>query len=141
MEPIKILIADDHSLFRGIVRDFLSSIATVSVVGEAVDGLDVVQKVEDLDPDVILMDIKMPNRDGLEATRLIKQRWPSKIVVITTMHEDDAYRIRARELGADGFILKSAMKPRLQEAFREGSSIADWVHSSGDGDRSAARKL
>ena len=129
MKPIKILIADDHCLFRGIVRDFLSSIATVSVVGEAVDGLDVIRKVEELDPYVILMDIRMPNRDGLEATRMIKQRWPSKIVIITTTHEDDAYRTRARALGADGFFLKSAMKPNLEDAFREGSSLLEIARS------------
>lgn len=130
MEPIKILIADDHTDFRRIVREFLSRMPNVSVVGEAIDGIDVIEKMEQLNPDIVLMDIAMPHRNGLEATRIIKQRWPSKVVVIATMNDDPAYRLRAQEARADGFIAKSDLKPGLEATFGEGSLLLAAVYAS-----------
>jgi len=123
MQGIRVLIADDHQEFRRIVHRFLESFPNISVVGEAIDGIDVVSKTEELNPDVVLMDIAMPHRNGLDATRIIKQRWPSKVVVIVTMHDDEAYRLRAQEAHADGFILKSTLKPSLEATFGEGSRL------------------
>ncbi len=116
MHTIRVLIADDHCDFRRVVHSFLDSLPNVTVVGEAVDGEDVIEKTEHLDPDLVLMDISMPHRNGLDATRIIKDRWPTKKVVITTVNEDPFYRKRAREVQADEFILKSAMKPQLEAA-------------------------
>jgi CheY-like chemotaxis protein len=130
MEPIKILIADDHRVFRVVVRSFLDTLPAVRVVGEAVDGIDVIAKMEELDPDVVLMDIAMPRRNGLEATRIIKERWPRKIVLIATLSEDAAYRQRAREVCADAFILKSDLLLGLKDAFREGSSFMSVMRSA-----------
>ena len=117
MNNIKVLIADDHHDFRKVVHDFLDRLPNVSVVGEATDGHDAVRKVENLFPDVVLMDISMPLMNGIEATRIIKQRWPATKVLIATNHDDPMYRKQALEARADGFILKSSMKPSLEATF------------------------
>ncbi|MCX6120400.1 MAG: response regulator transcription factor [Ignavibacteriales bacterium] len=126
MNRIKVLIADDHRDFRKVVHDFLDRLPNVSVVGEAIDGDDAIKKVEKLFPDVVLMDISMPLMNGIEATRIIKQRWPETKVLIATNHDDPMYRKQALEARADGFILKGSMKPSLEATFsvqREQQSI------------------
>ena len=116
MVPLKILLADDHEDFRRVVHEFLDRLPNISVVGEAADGKEAVEQVERLHPDLVLIDISMPHQNGLEATRIIKQRWPATKVVIATMHDSPLYRSKALEVQADGFILKSAMKPGLVAA-------------------------
>jgi DNA-binding NarL/FixJ family response regulator len=117
MERFKVLIADDHREFRRVVHDFLDHLANVSVVGEAEDGDDAITKVEKLFPDVVLMDISMPLMNGIEAARVIKQRWPGTKVLIATNHDDPIYRKQAIDVRADGFILKSSLKPSLEATF------------------------
>ena len=117
MNKIKVLIADDHQDYRKVVHDFLDQLPHVVVVGEATDGHDAVKKVEDLFPDVVLMDISMPQLNGIEATRIIKQRWPKTKVLIATNHDDAIYRKQAFEAHADGFILKHSLKPSLEATF------------------------
>ena len=117
MKRIKVLIADDHQDFRRVVHDFLDQLPNVSVVGEAVDGDDALHKVENLFPDVVLMEISMPLMNGIEATRVIKERWPGTKVLIATTHDDPMYRKQALEARADGFILKSSLKPSLEATF------------------------
>ena len=117
MNRIKVLIADDHRDFRRVVHDFLDHLPNVSVVGEAVNGDDAITKVEKLFPDVVLMDISMPLMNGIEATRVIKERWPGTKVLIATTHDDPMYRKQALEARADGFILKSSLKPSLEATF------------------------
>ena len=121
MGPIKVLIADDHKDFRRVVHNFLNSLPNITVVGEAVDGIDVVLQTELLDPDVVLMDIAMPRRNGLDAARIIKDRWPAKKVVITTMSDNPMYRSQAQQVRADEFILKSSLKPGLEVALNVAS--------------------
>jgi len=118
MEPIRVLIADDHNDFRKVVHDFLKRLPNVTVVGEAIDGVDVIEKMERLDPDLVLMDISMPHRNGLEATRIIKERWPATRVVISTMSDSPIYRLQALQAHADDFIPKSALKPQLESMLR-----------------------
>ncbi len=117
MKKVKVLIADDHRDFRRIVHEFLDRIPNVSVIGEAGDGNEAVEKVEKLIPDVVLMDISMPHMNGLEATRIIKQRWPDTKVLIATTYDDPMYRKQALEARADGFILKGSLKPSLEATF------------------------
>ncbi len=123
MERIRVLIADDHRDFRKVVHDFLNQLPNVSVVGEACDGDDAVEQVGRLNPDVVLMDIQMPHKNGLEATKIIKDRWPTTKVLIATLNDDLTYRAQAKEAKADGFIVKSDMKPSLQQTFAS-SSVA-----------------
>jgi DNA-binding NarL/FixJ family response regulator len=120
VNPLRILVADDHKEFRKVVSDYLNCLPNVVVVGEADDGLDVIAKTESLDPDVVLMDITMPGCNGLEATRIIKRRWPLKKVVIATSHESEFYRTEAEQVKADGFILKSSLHSGLHATFGQG---------------------
>lgn len=120
MDAMKVLIADDHRDFRKVVCDFLRRLPNVIVVAEAEDGVDVIDKTEAFDPDVVLMDITMPLRNGLEATRIIKNRWPMKKVVIATMHDSALYRLQAEEVKADGFIVKSSIRSGLLATFGSG---------------------
>lgn len=117
MGKIRVLIADDHIDFRRVVHEFLDRLPNVEVVGEASDGDEAVRQIEALSPDVVLMDIAMPHTTGLEATRIIKQRWPALRVLIATMHDNPIYRLQAMEAKADGFILKTALKPTLEREF------------------------
>ncbi len=117
MEKIRVLIADDHRDFRRVIRGFLDKLPNVSVVGEACDGGEAIEKVRELIPDVVLMDIAMPNMNGLEATRIIKQQWPDTRVLIATSHDEPMYRREAFEARADGFILKGSLKPTLEATF------------------------
>jgi len=117
MRQIKVLVVDDHQDFRRVVLDFLNRLPHINVVGEAVDGDEAIEKAAILSPDIILMDVAMPKKNGLEATRIIKQRWPEIKVMIATTHDNPLYRMQALEAKADGFILKSALKPGLEAAF------------------------
>jgi DNA-binding NarL/FixJ family response regulator len=117
MGKIRVLIADDHRDFRRVVREFLDRMPNVSVVGEAINGGEAVEKVEQLFPDFVLMDIAMPQMNGLEATRIIKQRWPETKVLIATTYDDPTYRLQALEARADGYILKGSLKPSLEATF------------------------
>ncbi len=113
MQTVRILIADDHEGFRRSLRAFLSTQQGVQIVGEAADGVEAVEKTEILHPDLVLMDLDMPRRDGFEATRCIKAAVPRTKVVILSIHGGDVYRRMAWKYSADGFIDKSSMKHAL----------------------------
>jgi DNA-binding NarL/FixJ family response regulator len=123
VKPIKVLIVDDQSGFRMVLSALLRRLPNVVVVGEACDGIDAIEMTAKLDPDIILMDITMPRCDGLDATRILKSRWPSKKVVIASMHEHPFYRIEAKRSKADGFILKSVLDASLRKVFGQGVSL------------------
>jgi len=110
MCTVKVLLADDFEGFRHSLRAFLKSQPGFEVVGEAVDGNDAIEKAEQLRPDLVLMDLEMPNKDGFDATREIKRRLPETRVVVLSMHASDVYRRAAREFRADGFVDKNSMK-------------------------------
>ncbi|MFZ1978085.1 MAG: response regulator transcription factor [Bacteroidota bacterium] len=117
MKQIKVLVVDDHQDFRRFVLDYLKQLPNINIVGEAVDGEDAIEKAGTLSPDMILMDIAMPKKNGLEATRIIKQRWPDIKVVIETGNDDPMYRRQALNAKADGFIIKSSFKQGMDVAF------------------------
>jgi DNA-binding NarL/FixJ family response regulator len=117
LDRIKILIADDQWDFRNVLHNFLDGLPNVSVVGEAMNGNDAVNKVEELLPDVVLMDISMPLINGIEATRIIKHRWPATKILVVSNFDDPNYRNQAFEAHADGFISKSTLMPSLEAMF------------------------
>jgi DNA-binding NarL/FixJ family response regulator len=117
MRQIKVLVVDDHRDFRSVVTDFLSRMPNIDVVGEAIDGDEAIEKAETLSPDIILMDVSMPKRNGIEATRIIKQCWPNIKVMVEILYDNPVYRAQALEAKADGFIIKSSLKPGLEATF------------------------
>jgi DNA-binding NarL/FixJ family response regulator len=123
-EPVRVLLVDDQHLFRAGVRVVLDSRPDLEVVGEAGDGFAAVEAVEKLEPDVVLMDIRMPDMDGAEATRQIlsesrvaRRARPVRVVVLTTFTLDDRAAAAIR-WGASGFLLKTATPAQLQDAVR-----------------------
>jgi PAS domain S-box-containing protein len=111
--PIRILIVDDHSPVRRGIRLLLSSDASVSICGEAGDGIEAVEKAAALRPDVILMDITMPRMDGLQATRAIKEALPATRVILVSQNDPEIVRHQAAEIKADGFVVKSELAQHL----------------------------
>ncbi len=118
-KTIKILLCDDNDNFRQLLTQYIQAMPGVEVVGEAIDGVDVIDKTESLDPDLVLMDLSMPNQSGLDATKTIKEKWPEKSVIILTLYEDSVYKELADEFNADGFIAKSSIKAQLPSLIEE----------------------
>ncbi|WP_405150870.1 response regulator transcription factor [Sphaerisporangium sp. NBC_01403] len=114
---IRVLIADDQGMVRTGFTAFLSTQPDIEVVGEAVNGAEAVAQAARLKPDVVLMDVRMPVMDGLEATRRILPGIPTKILILTTFDLDD-YVYEALRAGASGFLLKDASAQQLVEAVR-----------------------
>src|SRR6266852_5028477 len=115
---IRILLADDHNILRDGMRLLLERQAGFAVVGEAADGREVVQLAQEQSPDVVVMDIAMPNMNGIEATRRIVERQPEIGVVILSMHYDESYVIRSLKAGARAYLLKDAVKTELIAAIQ-----------------------
>ena len=118
MDHIRILIADDHPLFRDGMHGLLDSVADAQVVGEATTGDEAVALAASLQPDVILMDIKMPGMNGIEATRQILYTSPHIAILVVTMLEDDDYVFAAMRAGARGYLLKGANQAEVLRAIR-----------------------
>ncbi len=108
MSPIRILLADDHAVVRAGLRMLLSADADLHIVGEAETGAQALQLTGELLPDVVLMDISMPDMNGIEATRRIKAQYPNVAVLALTMHEDDQYFFEMLGAGASGYVPKRA---------------------------------
>ncbi|MBA2366635.1 MAG: response regulator transcription factor [Actinobacteria bacterium] len=114
MSPsIRVLVVDDHPVVRTGVQGMLASHADFEVVGEASDGEDAVGKVEVLNPDVVLMDLRMPGIDGVEATKRILARHPGVQVLVLTTYDTDEDIVRAVEAGAVGYLLKDSPREEL----------------------------
>ena len=113
-QPVRVLIVDNLSRSRDGLRTLLETWLEVEVVGEAVDGLEAIFMVEKGQPDVVLMDAKMPVLDGLEATRLMKHRWPEVRVIMFTIYAN--HRINALAAGADAFLVKGCSTDTLLKA-------------------------
>lgn len=118
MNPLRILLVDDHILFRKGLARLLDAQPDFEVVGEAGDGLEAVEQARSLRPDVVLMDLKMPACDGLEATRRIKRELPLVRVVVLTVSEDEQDFLAAIRCGADGYLVKDLRPEGLFQELR-----------------------
>jgi DNA-binding NarL/FixJ family response regulator len=116
--PIRILVADDHPVVRGGLVALLRTIDGIDVVGEAADGAAAVREAQLSRPDVVLMDVRMPDLDGVEATRRIRAAVPSTRVLMLTMYDDDATVFTAMQAGAQGYLLKEAEQEEIVRAVR-----------------------
>lgn len=118
MKPIRVLIADDHALFREGVHAILKSVPDIEIVGEAGTGQEALTLASELTPDVILMDIQMPDLNGVEATHHILKTHPDVSIIIVTMLEDDDSLFSAMRAGARGYVLKGADKAEMLKSIR-----------------------
>ena len=118
MSKIRIMLADDHTLFRQGIRTLISAEKDMEVVGEASNGGDASTKGE-LRPDVVLMDIGMPGLSSFEATRQIKKNRPETKVLFLTMYDDEDYLVEGMEVGASGYVLKDSPAAQLVAAVRD----------------------
>ena len=126
MGKIRVLIADDHLVVREGLEAMLHSNDEFEIVGQAVDGLETVRLVEELHPDVVLIDVQMPNMDGIEATRRIVQQSPTTRVVILSSFDQDEYIYKAIQAGARGYVLKDTELHALLDIIRaaaQGESV------------------
>ncbi|MCC6539001.1 MAG: response regulator transcription factor [Bryobacterales bacterium] len=115
---IRILVADDHGVMRKGLRLQLEQDPDLEVVGEAADGRLAVQMATELKPDVAIMDIGMPNLNGIEATAQIQKASPSTAVIVLSMHSDEEYLLRALSAGARGYLLKESAEADLERAVK-----------------------
>jgi NarL family two-component system response regulator LiaR len=130
MEKIKILVVDDHPLIRDSLRTLLSTEPDMEVVGEAVDGVEAVEKTNALNPDLILMDLVMPKKDGLQAIFEIKQQHPDISILVLTSFSDEDKVFPAIRAGALGYLLKDASPEELLKAIHDVCKGAPALHPS-----------
>jgi DNA-binding NarL/FixJ family response regulator len=120
--PLRIVLADDHSIVRKGLRSLLEGVSEFRVVGEAVDGLQTVQLVEQYQPDILILDIMMPGLSGLDVARQVKQRAPKTRIIILSMHSNEQYVIDALNVGVSGYVLKESTTEDLIKAVHQVSS-------------------
>lgn len=116
---IRVLVVDDHDIARGGMVKMLEGAPGIEVVGEASDGREALAACEKLSPGLVLMDVRMPDMDGLTATAQIKAAFPSISVIIVTMHENSDYLAQALRAGASAYLLKDVGRPQLLETIQQ----------------------
>jgi NarL family two-component system response regulator LiaR len=117
-DPIRVMIVDDHALVRSGLGAFLEVYDDLELAGEAEDGAKAIELCEQLQPDVVLMDLVMPETDGAAATRSIRERWPHIQVIALTSFKDQEWVTRALQAGAVGYLLKNVQAAELADAIR-----------------------
>lgn len=115
---MRIVIAEDHPMFRSGVRGLLATTDDLQIIGEAATGEEALKLAGELQPDLMLMDIRMPGMNGIEATQAIKERYPAIEVLVLTMYHDDQSVFTAMRVGAKGYVLKDADENELLQAIR-----------------------
>ncbi len=128
--PIRVLIADDHAVLRAGLRLLLNNQQDMQAVGEASTARETLEKAADLQPDVILLDITMPDMSGLSILRALRERAPSARILVLTMHADEDYLREALRLGAVGYVVKSAADQELLAAIRAVVRGDVYIHPS-----------
>ncbi|MBI2806132.1 MAG: response regulator transcription factor [Planctomycetes bacterium] len=118
MKPIRVLLADDHSLMRAGIRALLKELPGVEVVGEANNGQQALDLVEEMKPDIVLMDIMMPEMNGLDATKRVVARHPKVRVIMLSMNASEEHVLHALRAGASGYLLKNIGPEELEGAIR-----------------------
>ena len=129
-KPIRVLIADDHAIVRQGLRQILSDTPDLTVSGEAENGVQAVQMVRTGEWDVVLMDVSMPDRNGIDALKLIKKEFPRLPVLILSMYPEEQYAIRALKAGAAGYLTKQSAPELLVTAIRQVASGKKYVSPS-----------
>jgi DNA-binding NarL/FixJ family response regulator len=127
---IKLMLVDDHAVLRDGLKNILGMESDIQVVCEAVNGIEALGKVEEFLPDVILMDINIPERNGIEVTGLIKGIYPAIKILILTMYNHDEYFLSAIREGADGYLLKDAPSDHVVDAIRAVAKGQSVIHTS-----------
>jgi DNA-binding NarL/FixJ family response regulator len=118
VKPISAIVVDDHAVMRQGLRALLAESGDITVIGEAQTGREALARVAELTPDVVIMDVTMPELNGIEATRALRAKWPQTQVVILSMHADAEYLFRAFNAGANGYLLKESAVDEIISAVR-----------------------
>ncbi len=129
MNRIKVLIADDHAIVRDGIQQLLKPLDDMEIVGEAIDGFQALEKAKDLNPDVILLDIAMPNLNGLEAIGLIKEALRESQIVVLSMHANESYVQQVLKSGALGYVLKASSSTDIVDAIRAANNNEYYLSS------------
>lgn len=116
---IRIVIAEDHAIVREGLKRIVSSVDGLQVVGEAADGTEVMQRVRELDFDVLMLDLSMPGRSGMELIRLVRAEKPKLRILALSMHQEQQYAVRAIKSGASGYLTKESAPAQLEQAIRK----------------------
>ncbi len=127
-QPIRVVLADDHAVVRAGIRKFLEKQDDIRVLAEVDDGREALEAIQEYTPDVIVLDIKMPQMSGIEVTRWVRSNAPSTGVLILTAYDDDPYVMAVLQAGANGYVLKTADARDIVHAVRsvhEGKSALD----------------
>ncbi|QOR66457.1 response regulator transcription factor [Cytobacillus suaedae] len=127
---IKLVLVDDHAVLRDGLRNIFELEDDITVVGEAVSGEDAIEKVKICQPDVVLMDINMPKKNGVEVTGILKKQYPGIKILVLTMHSHDEFFMAAIREGADGYLLKDAPSNQVIEAIRTVARGESVIHPS-----------
>ena len=116
MEKINILLVDDHTIVRDGIKATLKDQSNFIIIGEAVNGIEAIESVKQLNPDVVIMDITMPEMNGIDATMTISKKYPNSKVLILSMHDNETYILKSVEAGAYGYLLKDVDKAEFVKA-------------------------
>ncbi len=131
MSKIKLVVADDHNLFRKGITGMLSLIPDFEVIGEAANGLELLEFLQYNQPDIVLMDLQMPVMDGFQATEKVQELFPKVKIIIVSMHEEDRFIIHLLEKGVNGYLLKDSEAGEVENAIRrvmiDGYYYSDFV--------------
>lgn len=130
MDKIKVIIADDHALIREGLKKLLELEPTIEVVALAVDGKSAIEMVDRHEPDIVLLDINMPNMNGIECLKVLKKDYKETKVIMLTIHEDAEYLIETVNMGAEGYVLKDADVSQLIDAINKVVNGEIYIHPS-----------